>query len=85
MDEKHRYLVTMRWYVETDEELVPGAKETDAKILHILRHKADGRPACEACPTRHQEGHGILDYHDFMGNKPVYMTVDKIKKQPETE
>ena len=27
-----KYMVTMRWYIETDEELVPGAAETDNKI-----------------------------------------------------
>ena len=26
---KYKYLVTMRWYVETDESLVAGAAETD--------------------------------------------------------
>ena len=31
-----KYMVTMRWYIETDEELVPGASETDNKILEIL-------------------------------------------------
>ncbi len=78
MENKNRYLVTLRWYVETDEELVPGARETDDKILKVLRHKVDGRPACASCPTRHQEGYGILDYHYFMGNKPVYMNIEKI-------
>ena len=29
----YRYLVTLRWYIETDEELVPGADETDKKII----------------------------------------------------
>lgn len=82
MENKNRYLVTLRWYVETDEELVPGARETDEKILTVLRHKSDGRPACASCPTRNPEGYGILDYHYFMGNKPVYMSVDKISGSP---
>ena len=30
---KYKYLVTMRWYVETDEELVAGATETDEKLF----------------------------------------------------
>ena len=32
----YRYLVTLRWYVETDEELVAGGDETDNKILDIV-------------------------------------------------
>ena len=31
-----KYKVTMLWYIETDEELVPGAAETDNKLLEIL-------------------------------------------------
>lgn len=80
MEKKNRYIVTLRWQVETDEELVPGSAEANNKILNILRHKADGRPACSSCPTRNQEGIGILDYHYFSGDKPVYMTVDKINE-----
>ena len=30
---KYKYLITMRWYVETDEKLVAGAAETDKKLL----------------------------------------------------
>lgn len=71
---KNKYLVTLRWYIETDEDLVAGAKESDDKILDILRHRTDGRKTCSTCPTRHQEGYAILDYHYFMGNKPTYMS-----------
>lgn len=81
MEKKNRYIVTLRWHVETDEELVPGAKETDEKILDILRHKADGRSACANCPTRNQEGVGILNYHEFIGDKPVYMSAEKITEK----
>ncbi|MFQ6611895.1 MAG: hypothetical protein ACE5D2_02175 [Fidelibacterota bacterium] len=77
----YKYLVTLRWYIETDEDLVAGAKETDEKILEILRHRTDGTKSCEKCPTRHQEGYGILNYHYFMGaKKPVYMSTEKIKE-----
>ena len=69
-----KYMVTMRWYVETDEELVPGAAETDNKILEILRHRKDGSKSCSTCPTRNNEGYSILDYHYFMGNKDPYMS-----------
>jgi hypothetical protein len=80
MSEKkmNRYLITLRWYIETDEELVPGAKETDEKLLEILRHRANGTRSCETCPTRNNEGYAILEYHDFMGEKPVYMSTEKI-------
>ena len=76
---KYKYLVTMRWYVETDEKLVAGASETDKKLLDLVQRKADGRPSCKSCPTRNYEGYGILDYHHFMGaNKAGYMSSDKI-------
>jgi hypothetical protein len=39
---KYQYMVTMRWYVETDEELVAGAADTDEKLLEIVRHRKDG-------------------------------------------
>lgn len=78
-ENKHKYLVTMRWYIETDEELVPGARETDEKLLEIVRHRVDGTRSCERCPTRNPEGYAVLDYHYFMGaNKPVYMSTEKI-------
>ena len=76
----YKYLGTMRWYVETDEALGAGAAETDEKLLDIVRHRKDGSNSCGSCPTRNQEGYGILDYHHFMGdNKPVYMTTEQIK------
>ena len=65
---KYKYLITMRWYVETDE-----------KLLNLVQHRTDGKPVCKSCPTRNYEGYGILDYHHFMGdNKEVYMSSDKI-------
>ncbi len=77
---KFKYLVTMRWYIETDEELVAGAAETDEKLLEIVRHRKDGTRSCSTCPTRNLEGYGILDYHYFMGEKkPVYMSTELIK------
>lgn len=75
-----KYLVTMRWYIETDEELVAGAQDTDQKLLNIVRHKTDGTKSCSECPTRNQEGYAILDYHYFMGDrKPVYLSTEQIK------
>lgn len=79
-DQKYKYMITMRWYVETDENLVAGATDTDQKLLELLRHREDGSKSCSTCPTRNNEGYSILDYHFFMGEKkPVYMSVDKVK------
>lgn len=82
MSEKkmYRYLVTLRWYIETDEDLVAGDSESDKTILEILRHRTDGSRSCKTCPTRNQEGYAILPHHDFMGNKPVYMSTERIKE-----
>ena len=76
----YSYLVTLRWYVETDEELVAGGDETDNKILDIVRHRTNGTTSCSTCPTRNQQGYAILPHHDFMGEKPVYMTAQQIKE-----
>ena len=77
---KFKYLVTMRWYVETDEDLVAGSVESDEKLLEMVRHRNDGSNSCSTCPTRNHEGYGILDYHHFMGdNKKVYLTSEQIK------
>ena len=80
-DNRFKYMITMRWYVETDEDLVAGSQESDDKLLDLLRHREDGSKSCSNCPTRNNEGHAILNYHCFMGEKkPVYMSVDKVKK-----
>jgi hypothetical protein len=76
----YRYLVTLRWYVETDEVLVAGGDETDNKILDIVRHRTNGTTSCSTCPTRNQQGYAVLPHHDFMGEKPVYMTAQQIKE-----
>ena len=56
---KYQYMVTMRWYVETDEELVAGAAETDEKLLEIVRHRKDGSKSCSTCPTRNNEVYAV--------------------------
>ena len=38
---KYKYLITMKWFVETDEELVAGATETDEKLLNLVRHRSN--------------------------------------------
>ena len=76
----YRYLVTLRWYVETDDELVAGTDETNNKILNLLRRRTNGTASCSTCPTRNQHGYAILTHHDFMGDKPVYMTTEQIKE-----
>ncbi len=76
----NKYMITMRWYVETDEDLVAGAQDTDQKLLELLRHKEDGTESCSLCPTRNSEGYAILDYNYFAEEKKrVYMSVDKVK------
>ena len=81
-DKRFKYMITMRWYVETDKDLVAGAQESDDKLLELLRHRADGSSSCSTCPTRNNEGYAILNYHYFMGEKkPVYMSVNKVKNK----
>ena len=82
MSEKkmYRYLVTLRWYVETDEKLVAGSEEADEKILDVLRHRVDNTRSCSTCPTRNPQGYAILEHHDFMGEKSVYMSTERIKE-----
>ena len=77
---KYKYMVTMRWYVETDEELVSGSHESDQKLLNLVRHQSNGKPCLPDCPTRNNEGYAVLDYHYFMGDKKPYMSTDMIKK-----
>ena len=43
---KFKYLVTMRWYVETDEDLVAGSAKSDEKLLEMVRHRNDGSKSC---------------------------------------
>ena len=43
-----KYVVTMRWYVETDDDIEKSFKKLsktkkDEKILNILRHKKNGK------------------------------------------
>ena len=80
-----RYVVTMRWYVESDEQLENeikglGVEEKNEKILDIIRHRKNGSSCCETCPTRNNESHIVLDWKDFYDKKPIYMSVDNIEK-----
>ena len=77
---KHKYMVTMRWYVETDEELVSGSQESDQKLLDLVRHQSNGKPCLPDCPTRNNDGDAVLDYHYFMGDQEPSMSTEKIKK-----
>lgn len=74
---RYRYLVTLRWYVETDEELVEGSEQADEQILDVLRHRVNGTRSCRTCPTRNPQGYAILRHHEFMGDKPVYMSPER--------
>lgn len=67
-----KYLITLRWFVESNEDV------TDDKVLEILQHKIDGRPACSSCPTRNAHGYAVLDHQDFMPRKPVYISSEEI-------
>ena len=51
-DKKYKYLVTTRWYVETNEELVAGAAETDEKILNLVQHRTNGKPVMQDMPYK---------------------------------
>ena len=53
---KYKYLITMKWFVETDEELVSGATETDEKLLDLVRHRSNGEPCLPDCPTGTSRG-----------------------------
>jgi hypothetical protein len=48
----HKYLITLSWIVETDEDLSPGTPEADAAILDIVQRKDYGKASCSTCPAR---------------------------------
>ncbi|NIA18706.1 MAG: hypothetical protein GWO85_01260 [Simkaniaceae bacterium] len=68
-----KYLITLRWFVESDEEI------TDEKVLEILQHKKDGLKACSSCPSRNAHGFAVLDHQAFMDRKPTYISTEEIK------
>ncbi|NOZ74360.1 MAG: hypothetical protein GXO90_03140 [FCB group bacterium] len=70
-----KYLITMRWFVESDEEL------TDEKVLELLQHKKSGKPSCDTCPTRYAHGFAVLDHEDFMPGKPTYISTEEIQDE----
>ena len=78
-----QYVVTMRWYVESDEKMENEMKDLNIedkneKILDILRHRENGSICCDSCPTRNNESEVVLEWKDFYDKKPIYMSVDKI-------
>jgi hypothetical protein len=80
-----QYVVTMRWYVESDEQIEEelasfNLEDKNEKILDILRHRENGTECCSICPMNLNESSIVLDWKDFYGKKPIYMSVDKIKK-----
>ena len=79
-----QYVVTMRWYVESDEQLEKEMKDLNLedkneKILNILQHRENGTECCGICPTRSNESSVVLDWKDFYDKKPIYMSVEKTK------
>jgi len=80
-----QFVVTMRWYVESDEQLEEeleslSLEDKNEKILDILRHRENGTECCGSCPINSNESAVILDWKEFYGKKPIYMSIDKIKK-----
>lgn len=73
--EMKKYLITMRWFVESEEEL------TDEKVLELLQHKKSGKPSCETCPTRNAHGFAVLDHEDFMPRKPTYISTKEVRDE----
>ena len=79
-----QYLVTMRWYVETDEAFEAETagltlEEKENKILDLVRHRSDGSPSCKTCPTQFNENFVVLDWHDYFEKKNIYISTKKIK------
>ena len=83
-----QYVVTMRWYVESNEQFEGeleslNLEDKNKKILDILRHRENGTECCGSCPLNSNESSVVLDWKNFYGKKPIYMSVDKIKKSKE--
>ena len=79
-----QYVVTLRWYVETDEAFEAESaglslEEKENKILDLLRHRSDGSPSCGTCPTRNNENFVVLDWHKYFKKKEIYISTDKIQ------
>ena len=79
-----RYVVTMRWYIESDEQMEDeiknlSLKDKNEKILNILRRRTNGSECCSSCPTQNNESEVILDWKDFYDKKPIYMSIKNIK------
>ena len=79
-----QYVVTMRWFVESDESLENemknlSIKDKNEKVLDILRHRTNGSESCGSCPTRNNESATILNWKDFYDKKPIYMNIEKTK------
>ena len=77
-----QYVVTMRWYVESDEQLEKEMKDLNLedkneKIINILQHRENGTGCCGICPTRSSESSVVLDWKDFYDKKPIYMSIEK--------
>tara|TARA_B100001029_G_C15057357_1_gene455470 strand:- start:587 stop:814 length:228 start_codon:yes stop_codon:yes gene_type:complete len=75
----------MRWYVESDnnfeKELTKlSIDEKNKKIAELVRHKSNGEKCSDLCATKNCESYIVLDWKDFYGKKPIYMSVDNIKK-----
>ena len=83
-----QYIITMRWYVESDEQMEEELKnisleDRNEKILNLLRHRENGTECCSTCPTRSNESAVVLDWKNFYQKKTIYMSVKKTKSNTE--
>ena len=79
-----QYVVTLRWYVETDEAFEAEAaglslEEKENKILKMVQHRSDGSASCDTCPSRNNETFVVLDWYDYFKKKKIYISTDKIQ------
>ena len=69
----YKYSITLHWYVETDEDLVPGSQEADERILEIVRHRLNGTASCSTCPTRNPSDYTIQEVRYSGGSARIYV------------
>ncbi len=80
-----KYVVTMRWYVETNDnfekELTEiSIEEKKKRIVELIRYKSNGEKCSDICATRNCESFVVLDWKDFYDKKPIYISTKDIKE-----
>ncbi len=81
MAKKNTYHITLNWYVESDLKLSPRSKDSDERILDVLRHRLNGTTSCSSCPTRTPNGYTIAKTYNKNPGDKIYMSVDSIVKE----